>query len=1125
MTASYRQQRHRDGIGKRRDVGWLRAAWAASLLVLCLYAAAPVAADDGDLFSPAAPLCLPSGPGEHLHPTIAIDRQGNPVVAWVQRLPRADDSPGEAEVRMAQAPSWAPVTVAVTSPDRAAALRPLLVAGEATHLIWTEPSTTATVTVWQYTHGTGQAPQAWSEAAPSTAVVAADAEGRLQALWVQEDGLVLIDGTATFTSSLTLDLTVSPADLVLALDASRRPHAAWAGQRQVDQGAAIYYAALDADAVPTLIAEAGHAPRLAVGPLGTVHLCWHSADGLACADSRDWGRMTIVAPGVPDERVALAVGPNDVAHLAWSADGALWYANSGDWAASRRRLTDLAATQLSMAIDSAGRPYIAATAETDDAGAQGNALFILAPFSVEPQLAIAAPAGAGWLAEGDSLVAVANLPVADWQRIAFYLQPDPPPSAAPEDALIPIGTDYDGRDGWSVPFEGVPLDVSVPYRVVAVGVDVRGGVTSAVGEPVTVLAPGDVEVWVLNAGPEIIHGQGEVLVMTPGVGADLAFLEVLFTAPGCPSRPPPGEPPCSIPPRTYVVASLAPASSVGTGQAGSSNQAQGWAKVRPDREWLPVAYDSRTLPDGTYRVSAVATDRDGREHVGVAAGTVTIDNELAPTVRVSEPRPGAVVWGTFRAAVEALGTAASLRWVDFYGERQRTLLQCSEGGVRQTVKAPDVVWLGSDTDGSDGWSIAVTADELLDGDAWVLRAVAHDDRGRSAVARSEGTFAIVGTTRPALQFALPAPGSELVGVVPVSMRVVVGSQQVAGVDLYAETHSGRLIPLGEMEERAGRWVHEWNTVELLDGDYGLVAIVRRTDGRLSLVRGGSVAVRNASDGYRFVEPESGTPLGGAVAIRLLRTAEGEQASTITLYWRDVGGQLRLIGPAAPSENGWTIVWDTASVLPGAYDLVAVVRGPGDRLHYVEQQVVLDGGLRASLVTWPAEGDVVSGTLPLAWQVAGEARVALDWSPDGGVHWIPLADGLDADGAYEWNTAQQPDTPQAMLRLSAGRDVRRTVAQAGPFTISNANEAPSVALLAPEPGAAHGSPLFVAWQAWDADGDPVLVDLDYRRGLGGWQPLVRGVAGARFFSWNTAALEPAGDYALLVTVRDPTGAAA
>jgi len=300
MTASYRQQRHRDGIGKRRDVGWLRAAWAASFLVLCLYAAAPVAADDGDLFSPAAPLCLPSGPGEHLHPTIAIDRQVNPVVAWVQRLPRADDSPGEAEVRMAQAPSWAPVTVAVTSPDRAAALRPLLVAGEATHLIWTEPSTTATVTVWQYTHGTGQAPQAWSEAAPSTAVVAADAEGRLQALWVQEDGLVLIDGTATFTSSLTLDLTVSPADLVLALDASRRPHAAWAGQRQVDQGAAIYYAALDADAVPTLIAEAGHAPRLAVGPLGTVHLCWHSADGLACADSRDWGRMTIVAPGVPD---------------------------------------------------------------------------------------------------------------------------------------------------------------------------------------------------------------------------------------------------------------------------------------------------------------------------------------------------------------------------------------------------------------------------------------------------------------------------------------------------------------------------------------------------------------------------------------------------------------------------------------------------------------------------------------------------------------------------------------------------------------------------------------------------------------------------------------------------------
>ena len=1120
---------------------WARLGWTASFLVLLL-CATPAAARAEPLPASPEPVRLPSGPGIHLNPTIAVDRHGDVVVAWVQR---PVDGDGPAELRLARAPEWRPGTIAAEvsadgpSAERAAALRPLLVVGDAIHLAWTEPSTT-TVTAWRYTHGTGEPAQVWDEAVPYTAVLASDRDGGLRALWAEESGLVLVDGSVPLTSSLTLDGTIAPMEVALALDASGRPHAAWAAWRQMDEEAGIYYAALDADPAPTEVDAAGQAPRLAVGPGGTVHLCWRRPEGLHCADSRDWGRISPVAPPVPDNSIALAVGPNDVAHLAWSADGALWYANSGDWAASQR-LADLDAASLSMAIDGAGRPHLVTTVE-DEGG--GNGLYVLTAFSPEPQLTIQAPSAfvadgahdasvAGpWLFDGDPLVAVANLPASEWQRVSFYLRPDvlataTAPSAsgaapaaigrASDDALILMGTDYDGRDGWGVPYDAALLGGRLgTCQVVAVGVDVHGGVMTAVGAPVMALPPGSGGVWVVNPGPDVIQGVGRVLVMAPGVEADLARLEVSLTAPGCPSRPQPGEAACTIPSRTYLVASL---------DVGSS-------KARLDSEWLPVTFDSRSLPDGAYRVAAVVIDGDGGEHMGVAAGALTIDNDLAPTVRVTEPSPDAIVWGSFRVEAEVEAEGSPVQRVDFYGERPRTLLQRSQGCERHAVEAPDVVWFGSDADGSDGWGIQVNAAPHLDGDTWVLRAVAYDAQGRSAAARSEGAFTIIGRDRPAPQFFLPIPGTEVAGVTPTALQAVVGGRYVAGVDLYAETLGERLIPLGAMEERAGRWVSDWDTTDLPDGEYDLVAVVRHADGRSSLARSGAVRVRNAWGGFQFAEAAEAGPLRGAAVVSLRGPDDGAAATAaVWVYYRDAEGQLRPIGPAAPpsgdpasAEPGvWSLVWDTAGVRDGDYDLVAAIHDAGGQVQYVERRVEVRNAAGPSAIAWPAAGDTVEGTRQIAWQAEGDVRIALAWSPDGGVHWVELAADLEPDAGFAWDTTLGPDTPRAMLRLVADDGWRRSIVETGPFIIDNVNEPPHVALLAPESGGAYGAPVFIAWHAWDPDGDPLEVDLEYRHALGQWQPLARGLTDVRSYSWETSDLAPDAEYALRVTVRDSHGA--
>lgn len=1091
----------------------MKAGWTASLLVLFLCAAPTptVGAESGPTIP--EPVRVPAGPGAPLNPVVAVDRHGMAAVAWVQRS--ADD--GAIEIRLAQAPDWRPATVATVapgddpSPERATALHPLLVAGDALHLAWAEPSAT-TMTVWRYTLGAGPA-EAWGEEVPYTAAIAASSTGDLQAVWAEENGLFLADGTAPLAPGLTLDGAVAPAEIDLALDTAGRPHAAWAGWQQIDQDAGIYYAALDADVAPTRVDASGRAPRVAVGPRGTVHLCWWRAEGLQCADSRDWERISAVAPPLPDERVALAVGPNDVAHVVWSADGALWYANSGDWAAARR-LADLDATQLSMAVDGAGRPHVAATVGVEDGGSE---LYVVMPFSPEPQLAVVAPATGAWLADGDPLVAEANLPASAWQRVSFYLRPDAPSDArasgaAPDDALIFVGTDYDGRDGWSVPYDAALLGAGLPScRVVAVGVDVEGGVTVAVSEWMTALPPGGEGVWVVQPGPEVVQGLGEVWVMAPGLAADPRRLEVSLTAPGCPTHLRPGECTCTIPSRTHLVTSVDVASS----------------KARLDSEWLVVSYDSRQIPDGVYHITAAVTDGEGRVYRSVAAGSVTVDNDPAPVVRVTEPRPEAIVWGTFEAAAEVRAEAAPVQRVDFYGERQRTVLQRSQGPDRFTVEAPDVVWLGSDTDGDDGWGISINAAPHLDGDAWVLRAVAHDADGRAAEARSTGTFAIIGRDRPAPRFSLPPPGAELAGVVPVDIQVTVGGRHVEGVDLYAETLGERLIPVGALEERAGRWVLDWDTATLPDGDYDLVAVVRHADGRTSLARCSGVRVHNAQSGYRFVEPEGEAPLGGTAVLRLEGSGD---TSAVRVYYRNARGRLRPIGLAtrladvrSSAADGWSLVWDTAGVLDGAYDLVAAVHGADGQVHYVERRVEVRSAVGPSLVVWPATGDEVDGVLRIAWQVAGDADVALEWSPDGGVHWVALATDLGADGYLDWDTTQVPDTPHAMLRLVTNDGWRRSSVETGPFTIDNVNEAPRAALLAPTAGAALGVPVFVVWRAWDPDGDPLTVDLDYRHGLGGWQPLAHGLADAGSFSWDTSRLAPAAEFLLRLTVCDPDGA--
>ncbi|MBC7237373.1 MAG: hypothetical protein H5T69_16150, partial [Chloroflexi bacterium] len=93
----------------------------------------------------------------------------------------------------------------------------------------------------------------------------------------------------------------------------------------------------------------------------------------------------------------------------------------------------------------------------------------------------------------------------------------------------------------------------------------------------------------------------------------------------------------------------------------------------------------------------------------------------------------------------------------------------------------------------------------------------------------------------------------------------------------------------------------------------------------------------------------------------------------------------------------------------------------------------------------------------------------------------------------------------------------------PFILNNVNDPPFIALLAPGAEVVPRGDIPVRWRAWDADGDPITIDVEYRRGTEPWRPLASGLANTGSYLWRAAGLAPANDYALRVVARDSKGA--
>ena len=129
-----------------------------------------------------------------------------------------------------------------------------------------------------------------------------------------------------------------------------------------------------------------------------------------------------------------------------------------------------------------------------------------------------------------------------------------------------------------------------------------------------------------------------------------------------------------------------------------------------------ISWNTRNVNNGRRTVRAVATDTNGQ--TAADSIVVTVDNDLFPSVTITSPRDGAVIFGVGIVVVSASAS--------------------DDENVEQVEFFVDGTSIGVDADGSNGWSATWNPTRATIG-SHTIRAVATDNIGQTTTDSNEVT--------------------------------------------------------------------------------------------------------------------------------------------------------------------------------------------------------------------------------------------------------------------------------------------------------------------------------------------------------------------------------------------------
>jgi hypothetical protein len=202
---------------------------------------------------------------------------------------------------------------------------------------------------------------------------------------------------------------------------------------------------------------------------------------------------------------------------------------------------------------------------------------------------------------------------------------------------------------------------------------------------------------------------------------------------------------------------------------------------------------------GTQTLISGPAAGDGRDWANADIFLLSIDSP--PSVAITAPSDGAVVAGDVSIAADA----------------------SDDGAVARVEFTVDGAPVGTDSDGSDGWSVTWDSTAVADGSATV-EATAYDGGGQQA---TDSISVTVDNLGPTTTLTAPVDGVTISGTVTVSATVTddVGVAQaeffVDGASIGVDTNGG------------DGWSVDWDTTGTTDGPVTVSAVGSDTFGRTS----------------------------------------------------------------------------------------------------------------------------------------------------------------------------------------------------------------------------------------------------------------------------------------------------
>ena len=259
-----------------------------------------------------------------------------------------------------------------------------------------------------------------------------------------------------------------------------------------------------------------------------------------------------------------------------------------------------------------------------------------------------------------------------------------------------------------------------------------------------------------------------------------------------------------------------------------------------------------------------------------------------PTVSITNPAEGETVVGT----VQVQATAAD------------------DKGVTQVAFFDGATPLGTDTNGSDGWSAAWSTVGASEG-AHTITATATDTIGQTTSDTNLVTVDNVDDA-PTVAISSPSSGANLRGAVTIQANAA-DDHGVAQVEFFDGA-----TPIGTDTNGANGWSVSWNTAAVGDGSHSLTAVATDTASHTTTSASVGVTVDNTAPGVSLTAPASGSTIVGTIPV----TATASDANGVGSVTFVLDGSTQ-IGADTNGADGWGIQWNSTAAANGPHQVTAV----------------------------------------------------------------------------------------------------------------------------------------------------------------------------------------------------------